>query len=172
MLARALALEPAVLLLDEPTSALDEAARDAVERTLLGLRERLGVSFVLVTHDSEQAARMADWVCGSQACRQGADASRELAHRRQPRRGRRSLALVAVAIAVSLWERADLERDIAVAVARSFVQLSAIGYVINFIFDEDRLVFVVALLAAMVVFGALTARNRARNGPERVRGRC
>ena len=36
-----------------------------------------------------------------------------------------SLALVAVAIAVSLWERVDLERDIAVAVARSFVQLSA-----------------------------------------------
>ena len=62
MLARALALEPALLLLDEPTSALDEAARDAVEHTLLGLRERLGVSWVLVTHDSEQAARMADWV--------------------------------------------------------------------------------------------------------------
>ena len=62
MLARALALEPAVLLLDEPTSALDAGARDSVERTLLGLRERLGVSWVLVTHDSEQAARMADWV--------------------------------------------------------------------------------------------------------------
>jgi putative ABC transport system ATP-binding protein len=62
MLARALALEPSVLLLDEPTSALDEAARDSVERTLLGLRERLGVSWVLVTHDAEQAARMADWV--------------------------------------------------------------------------------------------------------------
>jgi len=62
MLARALALEPALLLLDEPTSALDEAARDSVERTLLGLRERLGVSWVLVTHDSEQAARMADHV--------------------------------------------------------------------------------------------------------------
>jgi putative ABC transport system ATP-binding protein len=62
MLARALALNPAVLLLDEPTSALDPAARDSVERTLLGLRERLGVSWVLVTHDSEQAARMAGWV--------------------------------------------------------------------------------------------------------------
>ena len=62
MLARALALEPALLLLDEPTSALDEAARDSVERTLLELRERLGVSWVLVTHDSEQAARMADHV--------------------------------------------------------------------------------------------------------------
>ncbi len=62
MLARALALEPALLLLDEPTSALDEAARDSVERTLLELRERLGVSWVLVTHDPDQAARMADCV--------------------------------------------------------------------------------------------------------------
>jgi putative ABC transport system ATP-binding protein len=62
MLARALAVEPRVLLLDEPTSALDERARDAVEATLRGLRERLGLSLVLVTHDLEQARRMADWV--------------------------------------------------------------------------------------------------------------
>jgi putative ABC transport system ATP-binding protein len=60
MLARSLALEPSVLLLDEPTSALDEAARDSVEATLLGLRERLGLSFVLVTHDLAQANRLAD----------------------------------------------------------------------------------------------------------------
>ena len=62
MLARALALEPRVLLLDEPTSALDEAARSAVESTLLHLRERVSVSTVLVTHDLAQARRMADWV--------------------------------------------------------------------------------------------------------------
>jgi ABC-type proline/glycine betaine transport system ATPase subunit len=62
MLARALALEPRVLLLDEPTSALDELARDRVEETLLGLRARLGLSLVLVTHDLEQAGRLADRV--------------------------------------------------------------------------------------------------------------
>ena len=62
MLARTLALEPSVLLLDEPTSALDEAARDAVEETLLDLRARLGLSYVLVTHDLDQAERMADSV--------------------------------------------------------------------------------------------------------------
>jgi putative ABC transport system ATP-binding protein len=62
MLARALALQPAVLLLDEPTSALDEAARDAVEHSLARLRNELGLSYVLVTHDLGQAARMADWV--------------------------------------------------------------------------------------------------------------
>jgi putative ABC transport system ATP-binding protein len=62
MLARTLALQPSVLLLDEPTSALDEAARDSIEATLLDLRRRLGLSFVLVTHDLEQAERMADSV--------------------------------------------------------------------------------------------------------------
>ena len=62
MLARALALEPRVLLLDEPTSALDPAARDAVERTLLDLRRRLSLSYVLVTHDEAQAERLADTV--------------------------------------------------------------------------------------------------------------
>jgi ABC-type proline/glycine betaine transport system ATPase subunit len=59
MLARALALDPEVLLLDEPTSALDEAARDAVEATILRLRDTLSVSLILVTHDGEQARRLA-----------------------------------------------------------------------------------------------------------------
>ena len=62
MLARALALEPQVLLLDEPTSALDERARDRVEETLGDLRRRLGISIVLVTHDLAQAERLADRV--------------------------------------------------------------------------------------------------------------
>jgi putative ABC transport system ATP-binding protein len=62
MLARALALEPRVLLLDEPTSALDEGARDAVEATLRELRSRTSISLVLVTHDLAQARRLAEWV--------------------------------------------------------------------------------------------------------------
>lgn len=62
MLARALALEPRVLLLDEPTAALDAKATAAVEATLEGLRSRTSVSIVLVTHDEAQARRLAEWV--------------------------------------------------------------------------------------------------------------
>jgi putative ABC transport system ATP-binding protein len=57
MLARALALEPEVLLLDEPTASLDSAATGAVEDALRSLR---GVSLVLVTHDRAQAERLAE----------------------------------------------------------------------------------------------------------------
>jgi putative ABC transport system permease protein len=76
-----------------------------------------------------------------------------------------ALALVALAGAVSIWQRAELERDIAIATIRSFIQLTAIGYVIKLIFDQNKLIFVIALIAAMVLFGALTARQRARRVP-------
>jgi putative ABC transport system ATP-binding protein len=59
MLARALALEPEVLLLDEPTAALDEDAKAAVEGALTGLP---GISLVVVTHEPAQAERLASRV--------------------------------------------------------------------------------------------------------------
>jgi putative ABC transport system permease protein len=76
-----------------------------------------------------------------------------------------ALALVGVAIGISIWERARLEGDIALAAVRAFVQLTAIGFVINAIFESDKLVFVFLLVGVMVVVGAFTARNRARTVP-------
>jgi putative ABC transport system ATP-binding protein len=58
-LARTLANSPEVLLLDEPTSALDEAARMGVEELLVDIIYREGLTCLMVTHDMEQARRMA-----------------------------------------------------------------------------------------------------------------
>jgi putative ABC transport system ATP-binding protein len=61
-IARALALEPEVLLMDEPTSALDEAARRKVEELIRELNARLGLTIVLVSHALDQVERVADRV--------------------------------------------------------------------------------------------------------------
>jgi putative ABC transport system permease protein len=76
-----------------------------------------------------------------------------------------SLVLVVIAAAISRWQEADLERDIGIATVRSMVQLTLIGYAIKLIFDVDSIWLVVALLAVMVLFGALTARSRAKSVP-------
>jgi putative ABC transport system permease protein len=77
-----------------------------------------------------------------------------------------ALALVALAAAISFWRRTDLERDIVVATVRSFIQLTAIGYAIELIFEAGTIWLVVALLSVMVLFGAATARGRARKVPD------
>lgn len=77
-----------------------------------------------------------------------------------------TLALVAIAVAVSVWQRADLERDIGVATIRSFIQLTAIGFVIKFIFDRNDAVFVLALLVVMIAFGTYTSQRRAKAMPK------
>jgi len=61
-LARALANRPEMLLLDEPTSALDEDAKLEVEQLIRDLATATGRTFVLVTHDREQARRICDRV--------------------------------------------------------------------------------------------------------------
>jgi putative ABC transport system permease protein len=70
-----------------------------------------------------------------------------------------------VAGVVSAWRRTELEGDLVVAVVRSFVQLTAVGYVIQVIFDSDSLWLVLLLLAVMFAFGSFTARRRARAVP-------
>ena len=59
-LARALVLNPAVLLLDEPLGALDAKLRKALQIELKALQEEVGITFVYVTHDQEEALTMSD----------------------------------------------------------------------------------------------------------------
>jgi spermidine/putrescine transport system ATP-binding protein len=59
-LARALVLNPAVLLLDEPLGALDAKLRKALQIELKALQEEVGITFIYVTHDQEEALTMSD----------------------------------------------------------------------------------------------------------------
>jgi putrescine transport system ATP-binding protein len=59
-LARSLARRPQVLLLDEPLAALDKKLRESTQLELMELQRRLGMTFIIVTHDQEEAMRMAD----------------------------------------------------------------------------------------------------------------
>ena len=59
-LARALVKRPRLLLLDEPLSALDAKLRDAMRLELVKLQETVGITFVIVTHDQNEAMAMAD----------------------------------------------------------------------------------------------------------------
>lgn len=59
-IARALANEPEVLLLDEPLSALDLKLRTDMQYELRELQQRLGITFIFVTHDQEEALAMSD----------------------------------------------------------------------------------------------------------------
>jgi ABC-type Fe3+/spermidine/putrescine transport system ATPase subunit len=59
-LARALIKRPKVLLLDEPLSALDRKLREEMQLELVRLQREVGITFVIVTHDQEEALSMAD----------------------------------------------------------------------------------------------------------------
>ncbi len=62
-LARALAREPKLLLLDEPLGALDRGLREETQAELRALQRRLGTSFIVVTHDPDEAMALADRIC-------------------------------------------------------------------------------------------------------------
>jgi len=59
-LARALAKRPKVLLLDEPLAALDKKLREETQFELTDLQQKLGMTFLIVTHDQEEAMTVAD----------------------------------------------------------------------------------------------------------------
>jgi len=60
--ARALVIEPQVLLLDEPLSNLDAKLREQLRVEMRILQRRLGMTFVYVTHDQEEALSLSDWI--------------------------------------------------------------------------------------------------------------
>src|SRR5699024_5928558 len=59
-IARAIVLDPKVLLLDEPLSALDQKLRAEMQYELRSLQKKLGITFIFITHDQEEALAMSD----------------------------------------------------------------------------------------------------------------
>lgn len=81
-LARALILKPKVLLLDEPLSALDKKMREQMQVELMRLQRHVGITFILVTHDQEEALVMSDRIAVMFEGRIGQLADAETLYRR------------------------------------------------------------------------------------------
>ena len=62
-IARAIVFNPRVLLMDEPLSALDKQLRETLQLEIKRLHDRLGITFIYVTHDQREALVMSDRVC-------------------------------------------------------------------------------------------------------------
>ena len=78
-LARSLALRPKILLLDEPMAALDKKLRDSTQRQLIELQRKLAMTFIIVTHDQDEAMTVADRIGVMDSGRlEQVDAPREL----------------------------------------------------------------------------------------------
>jgi len=104
-LARALVNEPRVLLLDEPLGALDLKLRKELQVELLDLQRRLGITFLYVTHDQEEAMVMSDRIAVMRSGRiEQMDASRQLYERPRTRFVAQFLG------SCNLWEATVRER--------------------------------------------------------------
>jgi putative ABC transport system permease protein len=77
-----------------------------------------------------------------------------------------ALALVGAAILISRSQRVGLEKDMLTAVIRAFVQLIAIGYVLEFIFAAEGPIWILLVVAAMVGIAGYTAGKRGRGVPK------
>ena len=76
-----------------------------------------------------------------------------------------ALALVALAAIISRWQTLDLEKQILTASVRAFIQLIAIGYALNFIFDANSPAAILLILAVMTSIAGYTAGKRGRACP-------
>ena len=76
-----------------------------------------------------------------------------------------SIAFILIAAAVSRWQESDLEKDLVIATFRSFIQLIAIGYVLELVFNYDNPLFTVTILIIMMLIAGRTTASRAKKTP-------
>jgi len=77
-----------------------------------------------------------------------------------------ALSLIGLAVAISYWQHIDMEKDILVGVVRAFVQLIAIGYALEFIFETQGPFWILLVVAVMVAVAGYTAGRRGRRVPQ------
>lgn len=76
-----------------------------------------------------------------------------------------ALSLMVLAIILALWQKVGAEKEMAVGTVRSFVQLVAVGYALEFIFNLENIFAILGTLMVMVLVGAYTAARRAPHIP-------
>lgn len=73
--------------------------------------------------------------------------------------------LILISLLISRWREADLEKDLLIATVRSFIQLIAIGYALEFIFNLDSPLWTLTLLVFMTIIAGRTAAQRGKKIP-------
>ncbi|MGG1660932.1 ABC transporter permease [Brevibacillus sp. NRS-1366] len=76
-----------------------------------------------------------------------------------------AFAFVLIALLLSVWQKLGLEKEIAVGTIRSTLQLLAIGYVLQFVFHSDSVVFILLLIVMMISVASWNAASRGKNLP-------
>ncbi|TQR19020.1 ABC transporter permease [Psychrobacillus vulpis] len=72
-----------------------------------------------------------------------------------------TLLFVVITMLVSVWQKLDLEKEIAVGTIRSAIQLLAVGYVLQFVFKSENLLLIVLIVCVMIVVAARNTSRRA-----------
>lgn len=73
-----------------------------------------------------------------------------------------TLLFVIITMLVSVWQKLDLEKDIAIGTIRSAVQLLAVGYVLQFVFKSESILFIILIICIMIIVASRNAAQRAK----------
>jgi ABC-type Fe3+/spermidine/putrescine transport system ATPase subunit len=167
-LARALVKRPKLLLLDEPLAALDRKLREGTRFELVRLQEQLGLTFVMVTHDQEEAMGMASRLA---VMRDGRIVQTGTPHEVYERPATRFVAdFIGVANILQTGARQWLAlrpEKIVLAASRPSTAHAATGRIVDIAYEGDRSLYRVAIENGPIMLVAQMNTARVREGAHR-----